>query len=535
MEILLVDDEEYVLDYLEETIEWSTFGVERIHKSFSVDEALDITNQVNISIVITDIRMPEKSGLELLQTLRQRKPDIKVILLSGYSEFEYAKIALKNGATDYLLKPILEEDLIESIKKVLIVINEEKQNKIDLATARDVLKHGAFRMREHLLLDLLHGKKFSDDELLQNIQPLNIDIHLKQECILAMIKIETISDSYSKEDFELFSSTILNLAEGLFYGRETTPNTIWSCTDYHHFIIMVLPTHNKNDFEHIQSKLNELIEIVNSFLKRSITILLSPTFTFYHELHSIYIKTLNYFLTNMVSTPNTIHTMDQISTKGEYKTLSKLHESPAILHLMEGNRWDEVSERIDAVLQALDHSSCHTHSQRIEVVYYLYSCFSYMSHQTGDPISDIIGDLSFFQSQFHFHSTDQIRQWSESLINQYKRSINEDNGGKSHIIRQVQKFIENNFKEDVSLNKIGEHVYLHPVYLSRLYKKETGESLSSYILRTRMENASHLLTNTNKKIGDIAIEVGYQKTQYFIRLFKEFYHTTPQKYRNEMN
>jgi two-component system response regulator YesN len=158
-----------------------------------------------------------------------------------------------------------------------------------------------------------------------------------------------------------------------------------------------------------------------------------------------------------------------------------------------------------------------------------------MSHQTGDRISDIIGDLSFFQSQFHFHSTDQIRQWSESLINQYKRSINEDNGGKSYIIRQVQKFIENNFNEDVSLNKIGKHVYLHPVYLSRLYKKETGESLSSYILRTRMENASHLLTNTNKKIGDIAIEVGYQKTQYFIRLFKEFYHATPQKYRNEMN
>jgi two-component system response regulator YesN len=535
MEILLVDDEEYVLDYLEETIEWSTFGFERIHKSFSVDEALYITNQVNISIVITDIRMPEKSGLELLQTLRQRKPDIKVILLSGYSEFEYAKVALKNGATDYLLKPILEEDLIECIKKVLIEINEEKQNKIDMATARDVLKHGTFRMREHLLLDLLHGKKFSDVELLQNIQPLNIDIHLKQECILTMIQIETISNGYSGEDFELLSSAILNLAEELIYGRVTTPPTIWSCTDYHHFIIMILPPHNKNEFKHVQSKLNELIEVVNSLLKKSITILLSPTFTFYHDLHSIYIKTLNYFSTKMVSTSNTIHTLDQDATKGEFKTLSKLHESPSILHLMEGNRWDEVSKRIEAVLEELDHSSSHTHSQRIEVVYYLYSCFSYMSHQTGDPISDIIGDLSFFQSQFHFHSTDPIRQWSESLINQYKQSINEDNGGKSHIIRQAQNFIENNLNKDVSLNKIGEHVYLHPVYLSRLYKKETGESLSSYILRTRMEKAIQLLTKTNKKIGDIAKELGYQKTQYFIRLFKEFYHTTPQKYRNEMN
>ncbi|KKI92184.1 hypothetical protein WQ54_10865 [Bacillus sp. SA1-12] len=533
MEILLVDDEDYVLDYLEEAIDWKTFGFERIHKSSSVDEALDISDNGNISVVITDIRMPEKSGLDLLQTLRKSKPEIKVILLSGYSEFEYAKTALKNGATDYLLKPIIEEDLRESIKKVLIEINKEQQNKIDLANARDVLKHGTLRMREHLLLDLLHGKKFSDNEISQNIQTLNIDIHLKQECILTMIQIETISDGHSRGDFELFSSTILNLAEELFYEKVTTPPAIWSCTDYHHFIIMILPAQN-NDFQHIQSKLNELIQIVNSFLKREISILLSPTFTFYHELHTIYIKTLNYFLTNMVSTPNGIQTLDQVSAKGELKTLTKLHESPAILHLMEGNRWDEVSERIDAVLEELDHSSCHTYSQRIQIVYYLYSCFSYISHQTGDPISDIIGDLSFFQNQFHFHSTDQIRQWSESLINQYKRSINEGNEGKSHIIRQVQKFIVNNLHEDVSLNKIGEHVYLHPVYLSRLYKKETGESLSSYILRTRMEKASHLLTNTNKKIGDIAKEVGYQKTQYFIRLFKEFYHTTPQKFRNEM-
>lgn len=100
-------------------------------------------------------------------------------------------------------------------------------------------------------------------------------------------------------------------------------------------------------------------------------------------------------------------------------------------------------------------------------------------------------------------------------------------------MRQIHEFIDRNLKSDLSLTVIGELVFLHPVYLSRLYKKVTGESLTSYITRVRMEKAASLLTSYNMKVNDIAGEVGYLKTQYFIRLFKDHFGCTPQIYRNK--
>ena len=111
MNILLVDDEEFILDYLEESIYSMSLEMEHIFRASSVEEALEVFNQHNIPIVITDIQMPEKSGLDFLEILSQHHKEVKTILLSGYSEFKYAQTAIQYGAVDYLLKPIMEEEL----------------------------------------------------------------------------------------------------------------------------------------------------------------------------------------------------------------------------------------------------------------------------------------------------------------------------------------------------------------------------------------------------------------------------------------
>ena len=198
---------------------------------------------------------------------------------------------------------------------------------------------------------------------------------------------------------------------------------------------------------------------------------------------------------------------------------------------MESGRWEEVIGKLDLILEELDMPPFRTQQHLMEVVYYLYSSFSYMAHKQGDSFADMVGSPSLQHDSFYFQSTDNIKEWSLPLIEQFKRSLQEASPSQNHIIRQIHDYIERHLQEDVSLTRVGEHVYLHPVYLSRLYKK-TGESLSSYISRARMEKAAGLLTSTNKKVADIAKEVGYQKTQYFIHIFKEYYNCTPQNFRN---
>jgi two-component system response regulator YesN len=214
------------------------------------------------------------------------------------------------------------------------------------------------------------------------------------------------------------------------------------------------------------------------------------------------------------------------------KPLSRLYQTPTLQQLMEAGRWEEAPARLDYILEELNMPGCGTKQHMMEIIHYLFSSFSFIAHKQGDSFADMV-DIARLQSDAaYYHSAAQIKELALSLMEQFKRSLQEVSPNRNHIIRQVHEFIEQHLKEDVSLTRVGEHVYLHPVYLSRLYKKETGESLSAYITRIRMEKAVMLLTTTNMKVADIAQEVGYQKTQYFIHIFKEFYHHTPQNYRN---
>ncbi|QYR22520.1 response regulator [Paenibacillus sp. sptzw28] len=533
MNVLLVDDEDYVLDYLEEEIQWTSMGITHVYRASCAEEALNITKRVNVSIVLTDIQMPEISGLELLEALKGDYPDAKVILLSGYSEFEYAKKALQHGAADYLLKPVTVEEVTDCLSKVCAQIKTEQRQRDNVSAASDVLKLGITRMREHLLLDLLLGKRYtSEEELGRQLKALNLELQPDQNCVLALIRIETGAEETKREDFELFSYALLNMAEEIFFEKIDEIPSLWSCKDLHRYVAIVFPAHSPGKQPELGRRLASLQQAVQTYMKRTVSIVITHPFAFRHELHRQYLQAVNVFWRLVGTRSGIVLTMNDAEADKELKPLTRLHLSPTLPQLMESGRWEEVTDRLDLILGELDMPPYRTQQHLLEAVYYLFSSFSFMAHKQGDSFADMIDSPALLNDPFYFQSTDKIREWSFSLIEQFKRSLQESAPGPSHVIRQIQDYIERNLQEDVSLTRIGEHVYLHPVYLSRLYKKETGESLSAYISRVRLEKAAGLLMSTNKKVADIAKEVGYQKTQYFIHLFKDYYDCTPQNFRN---
>jgi two-component system response regulator YesN len=531
MNVLLVDDEDYVLDFLEEQIPWSRIGDITIYKAGSAEEALEIARNTELQIVVTDIRMPETSGLELLAILREDYPDLKVVLLSGYSEFEYARKALQHGAADYLLKPVTEDEVVSCLQKVLVLIDEEKRQSEHLSAANNMVKLGIHRMREHLLLDLLLGRKYGSDEMQRHLHALQLPIGPDEECALALIRIETGSEEATREDFELFSYGLLNMAEEILYGKINDIPSLWSCKDSYRFIVLLLPIQRFGSHEHLQQRTCDLQQAVLQYMKRPVSILLTSAFPYRHELYRQYLLALNGFGRSIGTRSGVMRTLDQDEPRKELKPLVQLHQSPTIQQLMETGRWEEVNGKLALIMAELNSPTCQSQQQLMEIVYYLFSSFSYIAHKQGDSFADLVGHPLQPES-FYFKSTDAIMEWALSIIDQFKRSLQESTPNRNHIIRQIHEYIALHLHEDVSLTRVSEHVYLHPVYLSRLYKKETGESLSTYILRVRMEKASELLMGTNKKVSDIAKEIGYQKTQYFIHIFKEFHQLTPQNFRN---
>ena len=171
----------------------------------------------------------------------------------------------------------------------------------------------------------------------------------------------------------------------------------------------------------------------------------------------------------------------------------------------------------------------------LEAYFAIASSISSLIHRTKKWLADTIGeDFYTVTSGQPMQTVDELRNWSERVIASYRRSVSSvEKDSRNSIIRKVQDCIAQN-PGTASLQTISSSVYLNPSYLSKIYKLETGEGISEYTLRIRMENAILLLEQSPEKIYEISTLLGYQKTSYFIHLFKKHYGITPQEYRNKL-
>ena len=258
------------------------------------------------------------------------------------------------------------------------------------------------------------------------------------------------------------------MAEEIFFGKINNIPSLWSCKDSHRFVIALIPADLIGEQQGLDQRVAQMQQAVQTFMKRTVSILITQPFAFQHELHRQYFQALNVFWRSIGTRSDLIITMNQAAGEQELKPLTRLHQSPTMQQLMESGRWEEVIGKLDLILEELDMPPFRTQQHLMEVVYYLYSSFSYMAHKQGDSFADMVGSPSLQHDSFYFQSTDNIKEWSLPLIEQFKRSLQEASPSQNHIIRQIHDYIERHLQEDVSLTRVGEHVYLHPVYLSRL-------------------------------------------------------------------
>jgi two-component system response regulator YesN len=133
-----------------------------------------------------------------------------------------------------------------------------------------------------------------------------------------------------------------------------------------------------------------------------------------------------------------------------------------------------------------------------------------------------------------FRTVNQLRDWSLRTLNTLKADMDQETkDSRAALINEIRLFIDQHISNDVSLQSIADHVYLHPVYVSKIYKLETGDNLSSYIHRIRMDRAEHLLKNSQERIYEIAARLGYQRPHSFNHAFKKHIGMTPQEYRDQ--
>jgi two-component system response regulator YesN len=447
MRLLIVDDGHYIVEYIKHLLDWNKMGFESVRTTTNSIEALQILDRDQIDILITDIRMPEVSGIDLLEHINKNKLQTKVIFLTGYSDFEYTQKAIRLGAVDYLLKPVDKNDMERSMKKMMETIEEVRlKTKIDWENF-DGLGYFLSVLSEHH--SLTNDYNIYDEALIR--EPF---------CYFQV--------SNAREKDEMILRDNCDGLDRFIWATDSTLAGIVlkSCTGI------------------LESRIENIV--------------FSENFQF-NQKNAVRHYFYQFFLNETV-------------TNREFEMLRDYIVFPKLAT----GEWESVRKNAVKLFSQPNLKKVKTICL-MELIHFLY--FTNNKLQSSEVKDWIFSQLKDPDAAFK-SITLAVTQMEKNT-----RLSNDD------IIHTVQTYVADHLSDSLSLDELGSIVHLHPVYLSKLYKQETGENLSNYISTKRLEKASRLLLDSNLHVLDISHLVGYKKPQYFIKLFKDQYGITPQQYR----
>ncbi|OWA33696.1 DNA-binding response regulator [Saccharibacillus sp. O16] len=543
LQILLVDDERSIVETLAETIPWESCGIGTVHEALSGAVALEIMENHDIDIVMTDIRMPGMSGLDLITAIREKWPQVQTILLSGFADFEYAKQAMAQESFDYLLKPVSDEDLIETVKRLVDRIQQKWEDAASYQRALHAFRDNLPLLQSTLLHELLTGKSYAPAALADKLELLNLPYSVGEEVGMLVIRMEEHLSEMGDRDLSLIQYAIGNIMSEVMQHHFH----IWQTQDVHDYLVVLVSVkpggmQSAGKGENPQTLLEQYAAQVQTnvqlYLKGAISIAVSHWGRFPDEIGEVYEGAVRAMRKRMGHAQGLFITASDNKDVHPLPAIRSLYKPPTLISLLEAGRFDDVEEKIEAIFEELlESGQQHDIAETIIEVYHaLAGAFAYIIHKNGRQIASVLpADMyKYFQAP-SYATAQQLKDWSLRTL----RSISEDaeqelKDNHSIIVRNVKSFVDLHLASDVSLPAIAEHVHLHPVYLSKVYKAETGEALTAYVYRLRMEKAAYYLRSSAAKVFEIAELVGYNNTAYFIRVFKKFYDVTPQEYRENL-
>ena len=494
--ILIADDEK-----IERRGIRSLLGREQIQaeilEASNGKEALELVKQHKPDIVFSDIKMPFMTGLELAEQVGAVSPDTIMIMFSGYSDFEYAREAIKSGVMDYVLKPIDPAEFKASLHRALERIEEREQSDEQSRKNQDFLE-------EYFLQKFLTGRQ----EALEEAAEL-LDVSW-WHTVRRVVLLETATDFFEgvKEDFpELLHAELqvpfryLNLEPSrslLFFDADVKVDFRVMAQHIHDFLHSRL---HADCFVAVCGELESGLQLPEGF--REAESLME---------HRFYRQDLRVFLPDM-----------NLSGKDNYEV---------VVHLLEKMEEDIRLRDITHLWEHFRMFSQQKHSGgQISHIFIRFSCSNIVKelyrgmNLPQERCSDVIEQL------YRCGSIAEILAILEICIRTYEETMFANRSSARSDVEKVKSYIYEHYADELSVEILGEKVFLSPGYVSYIFKKETGEGLSHFIRVYRLEQAKQLLQTSNRKIVQICKACGFTNASYFCKSFREYYGCSPERFR----
>ncbi|AWB43086.1 DNA-binding response regulator [Paenibacillus sp. CAA11] len=502
--VFIVDDEPFIIEGLYDIIDWADYGLEIVGHAGNGQKALEALRHTPVDVLITDISMPVMNGLDLIRGARQQRPELKAIVLSGFSEFEYLKEGMKLGIENYLLKPINVDELSSTLTTTVAKLHSSKTDSLLDAYGKQILK-------DNTLYRWLMGQ-IAPAEFRERAELLGLS--LNQPYIAVAVLHLQRGDS----------GRLLEKLNDRLKDKESY--AVFRDVDGDLVIAAALPhwVEGKREFLELMAELGEELEEENPVQIGigSIGQLPDEAVLSYEEAK----KSLQYFLiypehrlidysllpaNERISRPEfPVVWQDYaklILAKDKDQLLARIAQDFEDMQAIPGVTPEYVQDaalelmvRFKMTLQDIKHT------EESDLFRQGFDCIRNASSYT--ELVEAIGDVAC--------------RVIESLVKDVK----------SPVVHQVLRYIHDHYAEELSLKTLGAHYHIHPVYLGQLFHKEAGETFTEYINKYRVERAKEQLVATNLKVHEIARSVGYWETGYFYKQFKKYVGISPTEYKS---
>ena len=530
LKVFLAEDEIVMREGIKNNIDWQGEGFEFVGDAGDGELAYPIIQKTRPDILITDIKMPFMDGLELSRLVKHELPETKIIFLSGYDEFQYAKEAIDIGITDYLVKPVTGAQLIGTLKKIGQKIEEERGKQKQQAP-EEARSAGRQRLFRHMV-----SGKHTYASVFQEAKELGLELIAEQYNIMLL-------QLFSEEKEDVLPEKIKAFEQELEKYMEQSGNLIVAKQSRAEYDFVLKGTGQQSLAETTEQVKSLLAEYFRRETAVEYVAALGTPVERFSELQQCYRQTnlcfsrrysveRNQILEEETPGETAAEVLEDVKL-GELN-ISSLSQRQAEAFLYTGTR-EEVSGFVEDYFAQLGDGNVKSIFLRQYVVMDLYVTAVSVLEKSGYKSRDLVERCGDAKEMVAYLTTvEQTREYIKKLFSAVLDLRSEAVDGKyDGIMQKAKTYINDHFeKAGISLNMGAAEVNLSPSHFSTVFGQEMGETFVEYLTRIRMEKAKELLRTTGKKVTEIAFEVGYRDAHYFSNLFKKTQGCTPGEYRS---
>ncbi|MBT2696560.1 response regulator [Bacillus sp. ISL-40] len=515
--VLIVDDEPIISNGIHALINWEMEGMSAEQGCANGKEALDAMAIHPFDILITDIKMPLLNGIDLIKQALPLYPSLKVILISNYSDFEYVKEGLKLGAVDYLLKlTLLRDDLLAVLRRCISMLEEEQKKDTELIQYQEAALYRKQKSVEQEIKRLIAQEK---------TPPSSADwapVWIEQSYVCAYLMLDG-AEGWIENHGYLYVQMLMEDLQGSFYLKQKEGSALLVSEDS---MFLLFPDYD-GEAKHWLLQWKRYLELewgistsIGFTVEQGIQSILNGYFDsrtacqkrFFNGVGGIY----------RMNEPENSHSNGMSLMDGKVKS----DWTPFYEMLHNG---DPVSIAVEFAYKRWNYGG-HPPEKVKEEAYSLLSG-SYKLYEGEGPL--LVEQLNQLQraetlEQLVFILKCQLEEIVKPVVLKV-----ENNGYGGQMITKALEYIENHYKENLTLQSVADFVHLNKSYFSLLFKKQTGRNFIDYIIELRIREAKRLLAQYDCHIYEVAEAAGFKDVKYFSKMFKKMTGFTPVKYREE--